>query len=249
MNNFEIIEHCGIYALIVAGGNGLRMESAIRKQYIKISGIPLLARTIGVFSSFDSIAHIVVVVPEEDVRYCFENIISPYSFNDRVCIVSGGKERQHSVMNGLKKVRELASLQHGFKIVLIHDGVRPFVDHEIINRCIEGAVKHGACIPVISVSDTLKRGDGNGFVAKGVDRNNLYQVQTPQAFNLDLIINAHEQALLSDFSATDDSSLVEQLRKKVFMTSGSIKNIKITTKEDLIFAEYMLSISTTGYSY
>ncbi|MBF0230464.1 MAG: 2-C-methyl-D-erythritol 4-phosphate cytidylyltransferase [Desulfamplus sp.] len=275
----ESIENYTIYALIVAGGKGLRMESTIRKQYIKIEGIPLLARTIGIFSSLDSISHIFVVVPEEDTDYCLENIILPYDLSKKVCLVSGGSERQQSVMNGLKKINEYDNPQirdiiinkdryrdginkdinsinrDGYRddlnknrnttnrIVLIHDGVRPFVDSKTINSTIEGALKYRACIPVIPVVDTLKLMDSNGFVDGIVDRTNLNQVQTPQAFELDLILKAHEDAILANFFATDDASLVERLGKKVFMTQGSKTNIKITTQEDLLFAKYIYEIS------
>ncbi|MBF0232488.1 MAG: 2-C-methyl-D-erythritol 4-phosphate cytidylyltransferase [Desulfamplus sp.] len=279
------MKKCEIYAVIVAGGKGLRMDSEIRKQYIEISGISVLARTLELFSRFKSFSNIVLVIPEGDMQYCFENIILSQGLDGKICMVSGGSERQHSVMNGLKKVRDLScsqkpirsindscyqknmgeysgcwnTKQNGdiayvsdkskLKIVLIHDGVRPFVDHNIITRCIEGALEYGACIPVVPVVDTLKRKDSNGFAANLVDRKNLYQVQTPQAFDLDLILKAHEQALSSGISATDDSSLVELIGKKVFMTSGSVRNIKITTKDDLLLAEYMISMGTKGYSY
>ncbi|MBF0377099.1 MAG: 2-C-methyl-D-erythritol 4-phosphate cytidylyltransferase [Desulfamplus sp.] len=257
----ESIENYTIYALIVAGGKGLRMESTIRKQYIKVDGIPLLARTIAVFSNHNLIKNIFVVIPEEDTAYCLENIILPYDLSKKVCLVSGGADRQQSVMNGLKKVNEYDNPQlidininredrdyinkdkndinKDSKIVLIHDGVRPFVDSEIINRTIEGALKYSACIPVVSVVDTLKLMDSNGFVDKIVDRTNLYQVQTPQAFKLDLITKAHEDAILANFFATDDASLVERLGKRVFMTQGAKTNIKITTQEDLLFAKYI----------
>ena len=246
----ESIKNCTIYAVIVAGGKGLRMQSEIRKQYIEIAGTPLLAYTLGVFSSFDAICQIVLVIPEQDINYCFNNILLPYGFSEKVCMVSGGAERQQSVMNGLQKIEELErsefSNNRDKKIVLIHDGVRPFVDHDIITRCIEGALNHGACIPVVPVYDTLKKRNSDGFVAGMVDRQNLYKVQTPQAFDLALIIREHENAIHSGFSATDDATLVEKLGKKVFMTQGSEKNIKITTQEDLLFAEYIASVFVTG---
>jgi len=256
------MKNCEIYALIVAGGKGLRMKSEVRKQYIQVSGAPVLVHTLNLFSHFEAIRHMVLVVPEEDKEYCLEHIIIPNGLNKKVYLVSGGAERQQSVLNGLKKVRELSCSQSTsqedsgdrcrqsrgrLEIVLIHDGVRPFADHEIITRCIAGAVEHGACIPVVPVSDTLKRMDSKGFVSGYVERKNLYQVQTPQAFELDLIINAHEEALFSGFSATDDASLVEKLGKKVFMIYGSKRNIKITTREDLLFAEYMVSMGDRGY--
>ncbi|MBF0413963.1 MAG: 2-C-methyl-D-erythritol 4-phosphate cytidylyltransferase [Desulfamplus sp.] len=276
---FKSIKNCQIYAVIVAGGKGLRMQSEIRKQYIHISGKPLLAHTIDLFTSFKLISHIILVIPKDDIRYCLENIILPYGFNEKVSMVSGGAERQQSVMNGLKKVKEFTfsnSIQHYSdinssyaymnsqannteeieaniefdriqqkipNIVLIHDGVRPFADHDIINRCIKGALKYGACIPVVPVSDTLKKKGNDGFVEKIIDRENLYKVQTPQAFDLDLIIEAHQNAMSSAFSATDDASLLERMGKKVFMTQGAESNIKITTQEDLLFAEYMASIT------
>lgn len=243
---------CKIYALIVAGGRGLRMQSQIRKQYIEIAGEPILAHTLRQFATFALISHIVLVVPEDDISYCVDKIVLHYNFENKVSIVSGGAERQQSVRNGLKKVKEIAAA-HGtsaterdddkvLNIVLIHDGVRPFTDHDIIERTIKGALDYRACIPVVPVSDTLKRKDKDGFVSEVVDRKNLYKVQTPQAFELDLIIEAHENALFAKISATDDASLVEQMGKKVFMIQGSESNIKITTQEDLLFAEYMASL-------
>ncbi|MBF0573731.1 MAG: 2-C-methyl-D-erythritol 4-phosphate cytidylyltransferase [Desulfamplus sp.] len=253
----EPIENYTIYALIVAGGKGLRMQSTIRKQYINIEGTPLLARTIATFGNHNLVKSIFVVIPEEDTDYCLDNIILPYEFKKKVCLVSGGAERQQSVMNGLKKINEYDNPQLRDidiesinidkntinRIVLIHDGVRPFVDSETINRTIEGALKYRACIPVVPVVDTLKLMDSNGFVDRIVDRANLYQVQTPQAFDLDLILEAHEDAILANFFATDDASLVERLGKKVFMTQGAKTNIKITTQEDLLFAKYIYEIS------
>lgn len=259
-----------IYAVIVAGGKGLRMQSAVRKQYIKLAGVPVLSHTLDVFSHFESIQHIVLVVPSEEIQYCLDNIVAGQSYISKVSVVSGGAERHHSVMNGLTRLKELLCKNNTvamlkefscydnniknkysdhrpdrskLQIVLIHDGVRPFIDHDTISRCVDGAVKYGACIPVVPVSDTLKRMDSNGFVYDMIDRKNLYHVQTPQAFDLDLIIHAYEHALQSGFSATDDASLVENLGLRVFMTSGSGKNIKITTKDDLMFAEYLASAS------
>lgn len=242
---------CKIYALIVAGGIGLRMQSQVRKQYIEIAGEPILAHTIRRFITFDPISHIVLVVPEDDISYCVDKIVLHYCFESKVSIVSGGAERQQSVRNGLKKVKEIAAAYINpqterddkvSNIVLIHDGVRPFTDNYIIERTIKGALDYRACIPVVPVSDTLKRKDKDGFVSEVVDRKNLYKVQTPQAFELDLIIEAHENALFAKISATDDASLVEQMGKKVFMIQGSESNIKITTQEDLLFAEYMASL-------
>lgn len=264
------------YAVIVAGGRGLRMASEIRKQYIELSGIPILVHTLKVFYSFKKLQHIVLVVPEDDMDYCAGDIVQKYGFGEKVCLVSGGKDRQESVMNGLMKIRDILDRVYGQEqshrgdlpvqtqlprmdfrekaplkgegqgIVLIHDAVRPFVEHELISNVLSGAVKHGASVPVIPVVDTLKRGDGNGFIphANGtVDREGLYQAQTPQAFDLKLILKAHKNALTNAFIGTDDASLVERMGKKIYMVLGAKKNIKITSREDLQYAEYLLSAS------
>ncbi|MBF0234696.1 MAG: 2-C-methyl-D-erythritol 4-phosphate cytidylyltransferase [Desulfamplus sp.] len=232
-----------IYALIVAGGKGLRMASGIRKQYIELAGVPILAHTLKIFDDFQKIHHIILVVPEDDIDYCANEILFKYGFKEKVTLVSGGIERQNSVMNGLSKICSL-SLSLKDSVVLIHDAVRPFVDHEIISRVIRDASRYGASIPVIPVVDTLKRGDGHGYVSSldgTVNRQELYQAQTPQAFDLKLILEAHQNALKNGFLGTDDASLVEKINKKVSMVPGSKKNIKITTPEDIAFARYIIS--------
>ncbi len=228
-----------IIAVIVAGGKGLRMESKTRKQYMNIGGTPILARSIQLFYSLDCVKAIVVVVPEDDIQFCIDNIIIPYEFNENVYIVQGGLERQESVMNGLKKVKKFSCSKN--TIVLIHDAVRPFVQQSLILQCIDKALDHGACVPAIPVVDTLKKVDSSGFISKTVSRKNLYQIQTPQVFDLDLIIKAHEQALKTKFFGTDDASLVENLGKNVAIIRGCKKNIKITTNDDLELAEYFYS--------
>ena len=150
-------------------------------------------------------------------------------------LVAGGAERQESVRNGLLAVK---ALRQGTRpsLVMVHDGVRPFVDHAMIQRCLGAARKHGAAIPAVPVKDTLVRGDETGFAVKTIDRSGLFQVQTPQCFDLDLVLAAHEHALATGFSGTDDASLVEHLGHRVFMTQGSAENIKITTRDDLVLA-------------
>ena len=233
LNKPEEIE---VFAVIVAGGKGVRMESSLRKQYLDLAGMPLLSRTLQVFTRCSAISKTVLVIPEKDREFCTDIILKPHDLNARVDLVTGGKDRQSSVFNGLMAVRALAS---SFKknLVLIHDGVRPFADHFIIERCIDGAMDHGACIPAISVVDTLKKVDSSRFVINTINRENLYQVQTPQAFELELIFKAHEYAAENLFSGTDDASLVENIGKNIFITKGSKKNIKITTPGDLELAE------------
>ncbi|SLM32838.1 2-C-methyl-D-erythritol 4-phosphate cytidylyltransferase [Desulfamplus magnetovallimortis] len=257
------LKDLSVYVVIVAGGKGLRMESDLRKQYINLSGTPVIVHTLNVFCSFHHIKDIVLVVPETDILYCNSNILIKYDLQSKVQLVPGGEERQNSVMMGLKKLesilehkRSVISKNHSVKsedghktekkepIVLIHDGVRPFVDHALISRVLSGAVKHGASIPVLPVVDTLKKIDENGFIVPlngTLDRKKLYRAQTPQAFTFDLIMSAHKYALINGFSGTDDAALVESLGKKVFVVQGDSQNIKITTREDLRFAEYITS--------
>lgn len=223
--------------MIVAGGKGLRMGSKIKKQYMKYAGFPVLVHTLKNFASFPMIDGIILVVPEEDMAFCHDNILVPHGLDLQVSMVKGGRERHDSVKNGLLEVKKQASFSRNV-LVMIHDGVRPFADHLLMKRCITGAIEHqGACVPAVPVHDTLKKTDRHGFVLKTVARDHLHQVQTPQVFDLDLIIGAYDHAEKNNFSGTDDASFVENAGKRVFMTRGSKKNIKITTREDFYLAD------------
>ena len=230
-----------IYAVIVAGGKGLRMESAVRKQYLDLVGRPVLVHTLNRFHDYPGISAIVLVVPEQDLGFCRDQILTPHGLDQKVILVKGGAERQASVRNGLSRVEALARFPDT-ALVLIHDGVRPFVDTPMIQSCVKAAQKHGAAIPVVPVKDTLVKSDPEGFTRGNVDRNALFQVQTPQCFDLDLVVRAHDHALETGFVGTDDASLVAHLGHRVFMTQGSAKNIKITTRDDLVLANAMASL-------
>ena len=229
-----------IYALIVAGGKGVRMGSKLAKQYLDLEGKPVLTRTIEVFDRFEGIDDIVVVVPEKDIEYCKRNIIDPFGFKKAIHITAGGHLRQDSVLQGLQLLKEKASsIQKS--IVLIHDGVRPFIDHKIINECIEKAARHGACILGIQVADTIKKSDSRLFIEKTIDRENIFLAQTPQVFKFDLILNAFEYVQNQNIKFTDDASLMELIDQKVFIVQGLKSNIKLTTSDDLDFAKFLLS--------
>jgi 2-C-methyl-D-erythritol 4-phosphate cytidylyltransferase len=231
-----------LFAIIVAGGRGVRMASTLRKQYLDLAGIPILARTLKRFLSYKGIKAVVVVIPEQDLGFCNDEILRPHGLEGAVLPVAGGSDRQASVRNGLLAIMKLKDANNA-GIVMIHDGVRPFVDHAIIARCRKAAERHEAAIPVVPVTDTLLRGDRDGFAVKNIDRRDLFQVQTPQCFDLDLVFEAHEHALESKFVGTDDASLVEHLGHRVFMTQGSSTNIKITTQDDLFLAHALLRAS------
>lgn len=223
-----------VYAVIVAAGKGVRMNYTTRKQYLELEGVPLLSITLKTFDKCSSIDKIILVVPSGDIEFCMEKIINPADIQKKITPVAGGLKRQDSVHNGLLAVDEKIST------VVIHDGVRPFVNPSSIEECIREAVLHGACILGLPVSDTLKLADGSGYIEKTLERDSVWLAQTPQAFDYSLIKKAHDSARKEGFRGTDDASLVERLGEKVRIIRGSINNIKITTPEDLAIAKVIL---------
>ncbi|MBU1342461.1 MAG: 2-C-methyl-D-erythritol 4-phosphate cytidylyltransferase [Proteobacteria bacterium] len=232
--------HLKIFAIIVAAGKGLRMGSKIKKQYLCLGRIPILARTIMQFDKCDQVDEIVLVIPEQDREYCQKQVVDPYGFGKKIHLVDGGKERQQSVLNGLKWVGDTIKLEKQ-TIVMIHDGVRPFVDQTVIEACIQNAIEYGACVPAVKITDTVKDVCKDLSVKKTVDRQSLYTVQTPQTFRFDLLLRAFDHAVKTSFLGTDDASLVEHLGHRVVIVNGSKLNIKITTQEDLDLGKVLLS--------
>lgn len=224
-----------VSAIIAASGIGKRMGSKISKQYILLEEKPILAYTIEKFNNNEYIDEIVIVIREEDREYCFNEIIEKYGFKKVSKIVGGGLERQDSVYNGLMAVNNKCD------IVLIHDGVRPFVRNEDIDNSIKGAEKYNACVLGTPVKDTIKVVDEKKQIIDTPNRSNLWAVSTPQSFSYDLILRAYEEAKTNQILATDDSMLVERLGYKVKIIEGAYSNIKITTQEDLKFAEVLLN--------
>ena len=231
--------HSRVAAIIVAGGSGQRMQSTVRKQYMMLKGVPVVVRTLHFFAARDFVRPILLVIPRADEAFCREQLLIPHGLSERVVLVHGGMHRQASVKNGLTALQDLGF--SGEDLVLIHDGVRPFVNAAMIEDCIEGARDHGACVPAIGVVDTLKRVDDLGKVVATVSRENLYQVQTPQAFRFDLVVTAHENALGHGFTGTDDASLVEAMGEAVYIVPGSPDNIKLTTPEDMRRAKLIMT--------
>lgn len=219
-----------VSAVIVAGGKGERMGYDIPKQYIDIGGRQILSITLEAFQNCDSIDEIVLVVPEGDIDYCLKNIVEQYSFKKVKKIVKGGSSRQKSVYNGLLDCNPLTD------IVVIHDGVRPFISSELIEKSIEGAKAYGACAVGVYVKDTIKIVDEEKFILSTPNRDNLIAIQTPQTFKYDLILKAHEIAIKENILSTDDTALVERMGYKVKIAEGSYYNLKITTIEDIVIA-------------
>ncbi len=221
-------------AVILAAGKGLRMGGQTQKQYLMLGETPVLCHTLKVFDSVDEISEIVLVVSRSNQKFCRAEILKYSNMKTYVKIVSGGEKRQDSVYNGL------ISTTNKDDIVVIHDGVRPFVTQENIKECIKKAKSCKALTMAVPVHDTLKEVRQDKSIEKTIDREKIWFTQTPQAFAYNLILDAHENAKTTGFLGTDDASLVEELGVSVYVVMGSKFNIKITTKEDLALAEAML---------
>jgi len=224
-----------VCAVVVAAGKGTRMNMGINKQYLEICGKPVLARTLQVFEECRIINEVVLVVNENEILYCKQNIIEEFGFEKVKILVAGGLERQASVYNGLIEIDKRCD------IVLIHDGARPFVNEKSITDSIYAAYEFGASCAAVPVKDTVKRSDKDDFVVETLDRNALWLIQTPQTFRYGLIMNAHRKALEDGFIGTDDAALVERLGHKPKLVMGGYDNIKITTREDIPVAEAILN--------
>lgn len=223
-----------VAAVIVAAGRGTRMGSEIPKQYMTIAGKTIIESTLYKFEKSNEVDEIVLVVNKDDTEYVKDDIAAGY---DKIAkVVAGGPTRTESVFEGIKAVSGDCG------IVLIHDGVRPFVSYNLIAGCVEGAYNNEACIPVVDVSDTIKEVSEDGVVKNTLNRDYLKAVQTPQAFDYDLIMDCYTMVLTEDASFTDDASIVEYYGHKVMTIEGLPRNIKITTPFDLRIAEIFASI-------
>jgi 2-C-methyl-D-erythritol 4-phosphate cytidylyltransferase len=212
-----------VTAIIVAGGSGTRMGTELPKQFLKIGHKTIIETTIEIFNTCKEIDEIIVVINDKHMHYFNNNIDK----KKPIYIVSGGENRQQSVYNALYNVNDKC------EIVLIHDSVRPFVTHQNINDCIQGAIKYDGCTMGVKSKDTIKVCSNNNMIVNTLDRELLFCIQTPQAFKVDVIKLAHETAKEEDFLGTDDSVLLERLGYEVKVIEGEYSNIKITTKEDL----------------
>ena len=219
------------YAILVAGGKGLRMGGDIPKQFLPIGGKPVLMRTIEVFRQAYPDIHVILVLPVSQQEY-WQQLCCEYSFTVPLQIADGGETRFHSVSNGLKMIPDGAQ-----GVVGVHDGVRPFVTVDTIRRCYEEAVEFGAVVPVISVVETVRHllEDGTSVT---VPRDEYKLVQTPQTFRVSLLKEAYGQAYIPSF--TDDASVVEAMGKPVHLVEGNRENIKITTPADIRFVNGLL---------
>ena len=229
-------------AIVLAGGSGKRMNSTEKKQFLEIDGRPLLYYALKTFED-SFIDEIVLVASEEDIERCRKEIIDKYNFNKVTKIVPGGKERYHSVANGVMAADTC-------DYIFIHDGARPFITQDMLERLMQEVQRSGACVAGMPVKDTIKIADAEGFIETTPRRELVWTIQTPQVFSYELIYKAYELLLKEEntllekgITITDDAMVVETLfGEKVKLVEGSYKNIKVTTPEDISVSEAFLRL-------
>lgn len=232
---------CRCGAVVLAAGSGKRMGGSTKKQYLLMGGKPVLYYSLKAFED-SFIDEIVLVTGAEDISYCQQELVEKYGFTKVSRVTEGGKERYHSVACGLTALSNC-------DYIFIHDGARPFVTGEILERCLTDATEYGACVAGMPVKDTIKIADAKGMIRETPDRNLVWMVQTPQVFDAPLIRSAYQKLLAEEekllqqgIHITDDAMVVETLmRHPVKLTEGSYQNIKITTPEDMRVAESFLA--------
>ena len=222
-------------AIVLAAGQGKRMNSKIQKQFLEIGGKPVLYYSLHCFQECSRIQEIILVTGKDMIEYCKQKIVGKYGFTKVKKVIEGGKERYDSVYAGLCSCENT-------DYVFIHDGARPFITEEILQRGFEAVEKTGACVVGMPSKDTVKLSDADGFIKGTPDRKIVWNIQTPQIFSYDLIRGAFESIRKKDMSnVTDDAMVVEQeTGTKILLVKGSYRNIKITTPEDLAIAEAFL---------
>jgi 2-C-methyl-D-erythritol 4-phosphate cytidylyltransferase len=221
-----------VTVIIPAAGSGRRMGSTVAKPLLILQGKPVLVHVLSAFQAVPAI-HELIVAASADVQENLGPILTDYGILQSVRLVPGGAERQDSVRNAVR------SVSGDSDAVLIHDGVRPLVSRELIDRVITALAGHPAVVSAVPVCDTLKR-VWKGQVMETVSRAGLWQAQTPQGFRRELLAEAHEKAFESGIRGTDDASLVERLGISVHVVNGEVKNIKITTPEDYRLAQVLM---------
>lgn len=236
-------------AIVLAAGSGRRMKSDVAKQYLPLGGRPLIWYALHVIEESSVIDDCILVACQEDILngYVREEIVERFGFHKVASIVPGGAERYDSVYNALQAIKETGTAGY----VFIHDGARPFLTEEILERCLAEVEKTGACVAGMPVKDTIKIADEDCYARQTPDRNTLWQIQTPQVFERVLITQAYEKLMqekerlaAAGVKITDDAGVVELLMDRpVKLVEGSYRNIKVTTPEDIAAAEAFLAIS------
>ena len=229
-----------ITAIVLAAGSGSRMKNKTKKQFMEIKGKPVIWYSLFEFEK-SRVDEIILVTGKEVIDYCKKEIVEKYNLKKIKNVVAGGSERYESVYNGLKEVTG--------NIVLIHDGARPLINNEIIERSIEGTIKSDACVVGVPVKDTIKRADKEGYIIDTPNRSELWITQTPQSFKTDLVKMAYKKMKEelekgnTTLNITDDAMVVEEFTtNQVRFVQGDYKNIKVTTPEDIDIAELFIEL-------
>ena len=224
------------YAIILAGGKGLRMGGTVAKQFLPIGGLPILMHTIRRFREYSESLNIILVLPREQHDY-WRELCQTYGFDEQYEVAEGGATRFHSIQNGLRLVPDDAE-----GVVSVHDGVRPFVSVDVIARCYETARREGTAVPVVPVVETVRQllrdVEGDTRASVTVPRDDYRLVQTPQAFDIQLHKRAYRQPFCEAF--TDDASVVEAMGHSITLVEGNRENIKITTPFDIVVGEALV---------
>lgn len=223
-----------VAVVIPAAGQGRRMQTLVNKQFLHLQGMPVIVHTLQVFEASAAIGEVILVCADGE-KTIYEELLGVFGIRKVTRVVAGGAERQDSVYNGLQ------ALPDDTGIVLVHDGARPLVDMGIIERVICAAGDYGAAIAAVQVKDTIKSVNAAGQVEKTLERDRLYQIQTPQGFRYEILMKAYTQACAAGFKGTDDAALAEWAGFNIQVVPGTYENIKITTAEDLVLAEAILA--------
>ncbi|MEK3997226.1 2-C-methyl-D-erythritol 4-phosphate cytidylyltransferase [Psychrobacillus sp. FSL K6-2365] len=218
--------------LLPAAGSGKRMGAGQNKLFLELRNVPILIHTLRVFDRDPNCEQIVLAVKKEE-KALIERLLKEYCITKVSAIAEGGEERQHSVYAGLKAVTTKG-------IVLVHDAARPFIHQEVIQQLVQAAHTSGAAVAAVRAKDTMKKAV-NGIIQETIDRESLWIIQTPQAFQYTLLEKAERLAEVENFLGTDEAMLVERLGERVHIVESTYDNVKMTTREDLLYGEAILN--------
>ncbi|MDR4495807.1 MAG: 2-C-methyl-D-erythritol 4-phosphate cytidylyltransferase [Nitrospirales bacterium] len=227
-----------VVAVVPAAGQGARMGRHTPKQYLTLGEVPILVYCLKVFQQVSDIDSIVLSVPESDRDFCRHDIVLAHHLTKVSCIVAGGRRRQDSVRHGIMSLTTPPAL------ILVHDGVRPFIDERMVREVIQAARRTGAAVAAMPLHDTVKRVGPDHLIRETLNREELWQTQTPQAFQFDWLVEGHRLAQEQGWEVTDDAAIIERLGYPVSVVEGSCFNIKITRPEDLVLGEAIRQAST-----
>ncbi|MDR1728727.1 MAG: 2-C-methyl-D-erythritol 4-phosphate cytidylyltransferase [Acidobacteriota bacterium] len=219
--------------VIAAGGTGTRMNASVPKQFLALDGKPILLRTAESCAALEEVAQVVVALPPEHIPQA-EAVFSSHPLRVPVACVPGGENRQASVRNGCRRVGP------GVDVILVHDAVRPLCPREVMRRVLDAAWEKGAAVPGLPATETIQRVSRSGRVLKTPPREELYAIQTPQAFHAKLLAEALDRAAREGFLGTDESSVVRWAGHPVAVVEGAPENIKITRPLDMRLARLLL---------